>query len=193
MNKNILPFLFFLFPSCIVFAQKKLPEFKKEDLTFLAINDKAPDFKLKNLNGKTVSLSSLKGKVVVLDFWATWCGPCIASFPAMKAVVEKFKDSSNVVFLFIDTWENQESEKARRKEVTDFLVENYYPFQMLLDERVRGNANEYLVGMKYKAELIPAKVVIGKDGNIKFRTKGYNGSIAYLIEELSAMIAYASK
>lgn len=193
MNKNILPFLFFLFPSCIVFAQKKLPEFKKEDLTFLAINEKAPDFKLKNLNGKTVSLSSLKGKVVVLDFWATWCGPCIASFPAMKAVVEKFKDSSNVVFLFIDTWETQESEKARRKEVTDFLAENSYPFQMLLDQRVRGNANKYLVGMKYKAELIPAKVVIGKDGNIKFRTKGYNGSIAYLIEELSAMIAFASK
>jgi hypothetical protein len=45
--------------------------------------------------------------------------------------------------------------------------------------------------MKYKAELIPAKIVIGKDGNIKFRTKGFNGSESYLVDELSAMIEFA--
>ncbi len=69
------------------------------------LDEKAPSFTLKVLNGNMVSLEDLKGKVVILDFWATWCGPCKASFPAMKSAINKYAADSSVVFLFIDCME----------------------------------------------------------------------------------------
>jgi thiol-disulfide isomerase/thioredoxin len=175
------------------FAQSGEIKFKKEELLSKVINKKAPDFKLKDLQGSTVSLSSLKGKVVVVDFWATWCGPCIASFPAMQLVVNKYKDSANVVFLFVDTWESQETQKIRISEVTSIIKETKVNFKVLLDEKVKGKPEEYDVALKYQAENIPTKIVIGKDGNIKFKTVGFNGSKEYIMQEMAAMIDYAGK
>src|SRR5690554_8083345 len=71
----------------------------------------APDFTLEDLEGNTVSLKDLEGKVVVLDFWATWCAPCIKSFPAMQMAVNKYKDDPEVEFLFINTWEQRDEPK----------------------------------------------------------------------------------
>src|SRR5690606_41666590 len=79
----------------------------------------APGFSLKDLDGKEVSLEDLKGKVVVLDFWATWCAPCIKSFPAMQMAVDKYKEDPEVAFLFINTWERQEDPAAAVKQFMD--------------------------------------------------------------------------
>ncbi len=119
---------------------------------------KAKDFTLKNLDGGEVTLSSLINKVVVLDFWATWCGPCRASFPAMQVLLNKYKGDSSVVFLFIDVWENTTPLKMKTA-ASQLLKENNYGFTVLLD------VNDKVVN-DYRVDGIPTKFVIDKKGNI---------------------------
>lgn len=126
-------------------------------------------FMLKNILGRNVSLSSLKNKVVVLDFWATWCGPCKASFPAMQEVINKYKDDPRVVFLFIDVWENKPL-KEMQEAATKFIKDNNYTFNVLLD------LNEKVVN-DYKVEAIPAKFIIDRKGNIVFMGNSSNLSL----------------
>lgn len=153
-----------------------------EDLRKEMLNEAAPTFAVMDLNGKKVNLSDLKGKVVVADFWATWCGPCKASFPAMQKMVTKYKDNPDVKFVFVDTWERVED---KEKNAADFIAANKYDFHVLMD-------NDNKVVDQYKVDGIPTKFVIDKDGKVRFKAIGFDGSDDKLVSELTAMIDMAT-
>ncbi|MGG9964302.1 TlpA family protein disulfide reductase [Ferruginibacter sp. SUN106] len=155
---------------------------KREEMAKTMTNDPAPKFSLKDLEGNDVSLEGLKGKVVIVDFWATWCGPCIASMPAMKTVQEKLKARDDVAFVFVDTWQ---TEADKKQNAIDFLKKNNYPFHVLLD-------NEDKVVSEFKVNGIPTKFVIDKTGNIRFKSVGFGGNDDALIDEVDMMVEMAA-
>ncbi len=156
----------------------------KEDLTKEILNVDAPEFSAVNLDGKTYTLESLKGKTVVLDFWATWCGPCKASFPGMQKVVDKYKDNDDIVFLFVDTFERGED---RLEKVSSFIDKEGYTFEVLIDPLDEDN-NKHKIADAFGVEGIPTKFIIDKNGKIKFEDVGYSGSEEKLIQKIDVMI-----
>ena len=145
------------------------------------INLPSVDFTLPDIAGNTVTLAGLKGKVVVIDFWATWCGPCLASFPDLQKVYDKYRSNPNVAIYAIDSWERVAG-KEREDLVKKFLKENGYTIPVLY-----GDATI----TKYDVDGIPTKFVISKAGTIAFKSVGFEGDqvmIAELTAEIDALL-----
>jgi thiol-disulfide isomerase/thioredoxin len=121
----------------------------------------APAFALPDVDhAQTVSLAQLRGQVVLLDFWATWCGPCVAMLPTMDAVHQRWT-SRGVAFLGI----NSDGGGATLDELKRFLSAHPIPYPVVVDD---GS-----VGALYKVEALPTLVVIGRDGRIRQSFVGY--------------------
>jgi thiol-disulfide isomerase/thioredoxin len=134
---------------------------------------RAVDFSLESLDGKMVSLSSYKGKVVLLSFWATWCGPCKQEMPAMEKLYQKLKGQGFEV-LAVDMMEDKAT-------VSAFVKTNGYTFPVLLDKTGEVGGN----GM-YAARAIPTNYIVDKAGKIVGRKIGIDGP-AWTSDERVAM------
>jgi thiol-disulfide isomerase/thioredoxin len=132
----------------------------------------APDFTLEELGGKNVTLSDMKGKVVLLEFWATWCPPCRASIPGIERLHEKYKDKGVVVLAV-------SMDDGGWDAVQSFVKEQGIKYTVL-----KGNDD---VAVKYQVRSIPMLLVVDKEGKITRRYLGF-GSDEDVESEIKAIL-----
>ena len=169
-------------------SQEKQQELQKH-LQETMINTDIELFAMEDLNGKKVDLSKMKGKIIVLDFWATWCAPCKASLPGMQMSVNKYKDDPNVAFFFISTMETAADFK---EQIRKFMKEHNYTLHVLCDNvnpKTKKRSAVYDTYAKaFKFSGIPHKLIIDGNGKLRWSINGYMGSPSALAEEMNLMI-----
>ncbi len=115
------------------------------------------DLRFKDQNGKIITLNELQGKVVFINFWATWCPPCLAEMPSINKLYEQHKNSADVVFILLDADSNFEKAsgymKARKYSMTVYQMASSVPEQIF-------------------AGSLPTTVVFDKKGRLSFKHEG---------------------
>lgn len=158
MKKILLLSVIFLIPLLFMAFTSPLPS---------KVGDKAPEFKLKDLNGKEVKLSDYKGKIVLIDFWATWCGPCRKGIPDLIELQNEYKNEIVVLGITLDN-------KTNTAKDVDPFVKNMkinYPVLWTDDETIKnyGNINS-----------IPTSFVVDKKGVIVSKHVGLVAKSEYV-------------
>ena len=118
----------------------------------LSIGDRAPDFALPDINGKTVRLSDLRGQVVLINLWATWCPPCLAEMPDLAAIYNQYKAQGFVILGVAD--------QERKEAILDFMARNPLPYPILLDP-------DSCVARAYGTSFLPASFLIDRHGILR--------------------------
>ena len=127
----------------------------KQAMKLLKVGETAPDWQLTSADGQAHSLSSYRGRVVVMDFWATWCLPCATVMPRMQKLQEKLANKGVVVF-GINSWENGDPRA--------FMTKQGYSYGLLL--------NGERIAESYKVTTLPVVYIVGLDGKIIYCHEG---------------------
>jgi len=146
--------------------QQSLQETRKEEVLAEASFNDTPEFELTDLNGQVLNNTNLLGKVVFVDFWATWCNPCRRELPEFQTFYNKYKDNPRVAFIAAST----DSEPAK---VQPFVEQMGFSFPIAL-------AGE--VATKFGVEGIPSLFIIGPSGKIRYKIVGFDPDKDFVME-----------
>jgi thiol-disulfide isomerase/thioredoxin len=140
---------------------------EKRRVKLLPVGEAAPNWQLTDAEGQTHSLSEYRGKVVVMDFWATWCGPCAEVMPRMQKLYEKYQDKGVVIF-GVNSFE--------KNDPVELMKKKHYSYGLLL----KGEE----IAAAYKVVSLPVVYVIGADGRVIYCHEGAGDqNLASLIEK----------
>ena len=157
-------FLVLFFGSVLLSGFIVLPAWL-DSMMWKEVNYQAPEFELLSLEGDTVSSLDYRNTVMILDFWGTWCGPCIEQFPLLEKLYKEYEGNHNITFFIINPQVGGDTfEKA-----LNFINENEYdlPFMNDIESMTYKNFNVYS---------LPRLIIIDKEGQVRFSHKGYNQS-----------------
>lgn len=122
------------------------------------INQKAPDFTLKNMQGENLNLVEQRGQIIVINFWASWCGPCRKEMPMLQSFYNKYKS------LGVSVWGinvEQENQAGR-----NFLADLDLSFPIFFD-------SSNTISADYQVEAMPTTVIVGRSGKVRYIFRGY--------------------
>jgi cytochrome c biogenesis protein CcmG/thiol:disulfide interchange protein DsbE len=163
----LLPYLLALLLLCLFPFFVSAQESEQPTIRFVRNPDPAPDFKLAGLDGKPVALADSKGKVVLVNFWATWCGPCRAEIPDLVELQKKYKDRLQILGLAVD----DEDLGAIKKFAARFGVN--YPVALATNE----------IRLQYGGiPALPTSFVLDSEGRVVQKHEGLRDPVLYETE-----------
>jgi thiol-disulfide isomerase/thioredoxin len=151
-----------------VFTLFALPAFAQQPtIRFVRNPDAAPDFKLDTQEGKPLSLADYKGKVILLNFWATWCGPCRAEIPDLVELQNKYKDQLQIIGLVVD----DDDQEAIKKFIDEYGIN--YPIAIATDE----------LRFEYGGiPALPTSFLLDTEGRVVQKHEGLRDPVLYEVE-----------
>lgn len=168
IKKNVATIIFIIFLILIVFVPNTKAFFLRSlmEIGFFSpanegnVNAKKINLggiEFKDTNGKIVDLGSLEGKVIFINFWATWCPPCIAEMPSLNKLYNQFKEDKNIVFLFVDADGDFANSSA-------FLKKRAYQMPLY---KMEANIPDQLFSGS-----LPTTIILDKKGRLSFKHEG---------------------